>query len=94
MTKKFINKYLIPFWISFPEDKYYPIGLGVTAFSIEDAYSLLKELGIEHQETAKRTVIQENIKWDEIPYKQKVHPNMGPIVVRGVWYPHYNSGYI
>ncbi len=94
MSRKFINKHLIAFWISFPEDEYYPIGLGVTAFSIEDAYSLLEELGITAHKTAKQIEIEENIKWDELPHSQHVHRNMGPIVVRGVWFPNFNSGYI
>lgn len=91
MSKAFISKYLISYWISFPDDENYPVGFGVTAFSVEEAYTMLEDFGYNYHLNAQSVVIKENIKWEEIPYCDMVHPNMGPMVVRGVWYPHLNS---
>jgi hypothetical protein len=92
VSKGFINKYLVPYWISFPDNQYYPFGFGVTAFSVEDAYSIFEEFGFDYHKTAKEIKIIENIKYDEIPYSHKTELNMGPMVVRGIWFPHLNSG--
>jgi hypothetical protein len=54
VAKGFINKYLVPYWISFPEDEYYPFGFGVTAFSVDDAYSIFEEFGFDYHKTAKK----------------------------------------
>jgi hypothetical protein len=91
MATIFTDRRLIPFWFSFPEDKDYPIGVGVTAFNVEDAVDLLEEFEFFYHKTAIQIKITENVKWDEIPYAPTVHPKMGPIVVRGIWYPHLNS---
>jgi hypothetical protein len=81
-----MNKLLTAFWISFPEDSFAIKNFGVTAYSIDDAYSLLKVLGYDYYRTAKKIEVKENVKWDELE-ENHVRPNIGPIVVRGVWYP-------
>ena len=86
-----MNKYLIPFWISFPKNDNFPIGFGVTAYSTEDAFNLLEEFNYNYHQDAAEVKVIENIKWDEIPWPNKTYPNMGPIVVRGIWFPHHNS---
>ncbi len=90
MTKTQCNC-LTSFWISFPEDNEFPFGIGITAFTLHDAYSILENKGINYLKEAKIIEIIENIKWDDIPNKEKVHPEMGPIVVRGIWYPYLNT---
>jgi len=84
-----MDKYLTVFWISFPEDTYYPLGFGVTAFSVEDAFRLLEKYNFDYHNTAQYVKIKENVEWQELD--DHVRPNAGPIVVRGVWYPHFNS---
>jgi hypothetical protein len=81
-----MNKLLIAFWISFPKDSFPIKNFGVTAYSIDDAYSLLKEFGYDYRYIAKRIEIKENIAWDELE-ENHVRSNIGPIAVRGVWYP-------
>ena len=83
---------LTAFWITFPKDTNFPIGLGVTAHGIDDAYCLLEERGYEFHKTAKDVVIKENVKVGDLDYSHIVQ-NMGPIVVRGVWYPCQNVGW-
>ena len=85
-----MNKLLIAFWISFPEDNFPIRCFGVTAYSIDDAYALLEASGYDYHHIAKRININENVKWDDLEENQ-VQRNIGPIVVRGIWYPHLNS---
>ena len=85
-----MNKLLTAFWISFPEDNFHIKNFGVTAYSIEDAYSLLKEFGYDYPSIAKRIEIKENITRGELE-ENHVGANSGPIVVRGIWYPHLNT---
>lgn len=81
---------LIPYWISFPDDETFPMGFGVTAYSLEEAYFMLEQFGYDYHKRAVRVDVKVNVRWDELD-KLHVHPNMGPIVVRGIWYPHLNS---
>ena len=84
---------LTAFWISFPEDTNFPLGLGVTAYGIDDAYSLLEERGYEFHKQAKSINVKEQVTVEELDYSHIVQ-NMGPIVVRGVWYPCHNIGWV
>lgn len=81
---------LIPYWISFPDDVIFPMGFGVTAYSLAEAYSILEQFGFDYHRRAVRVIVKTNVKWDELD-ELHVHPNMGPIVVRGIWCPHLNS---
>ena len=83
---------LIAFWISFPEDSSFPVGLGVTAWSLEDAYRLLDAHGYDFHRRAARVSVRERISVADLDYRHVVM-NMGPIVVRGIWYPCLNVGY-
>ncbi len=82
---------LIPFWISFPDDPDFSMGLGVTAWSREDAYRLLEEQGYDFHVRARRVEVRDAISVSDLA--EHVRPNMGPIVVRGVWYPCFNVGF-
>jgi len=85
-----MDKLLTPYWISFPNIDFSIKTFGVTAYSIDDAYSLLKEFGYDYRTITNLVEVKENITWDELE-KNHVTPNMGPIVIRGIWYPHLNT---
>jgi hypothetical protein len=80
------------FWLSFPDNDNFPVGFGVTAYSLGDAYALLKANGYEFHERAARVEVREGITVAEIELNH-VRNNMGPIVTRGVWYPALNIGF-
>jgi hypothetical protein len=83
---------LISFWLAFPDDPTFPIGFGVTAWSVADAQSLLESNGYDFHLRAKRVLIREAVTPDAIDPKN-VAPNSGPHVCRGVWYPALNVGF-
>lgn len=80
------------FWISFPSDPEFPMGFGVTAWSQADAYCLLESNGYTFHLQAKKIRVREDVQFPELDQRHVV-PNMGPIVVRGVWYPALNVGF-
>lgn len=75
---------LTTFWIEGPD----PIGLGygVTAFSITDAFEILARAGCRLPDDKSTLRIRSNIKPADLDQRH-VCVNIGPIVVRGVWYP-------
>lgn len=81
---------LIPFWITTPTPRS-PIGFGVTAFSLPDALRILREAGYELPEDTAQLQITEGIKFSDLDQNHIV-PNMGPIVVRGIWFPFTSVG--
>ena len=80
------------YWFSFPENPYFPIGLGVTAWSLSDAYALLEANGYDFHKHASRVEVREGITVADLD-QMHVVGNMGPIVVRGIWYPALNIGF-
>ena len=66
------------------------MGMGVTAFSIEDANSIMEKLGYRFHLSGetKVKVISSTSELDQL----NIIPNMGPIIFRGLWYPCYNIG--
>ena len=80
------------YWFSFPENPYFPIGLGVTAWSLSDAYAMLEANGYDYHKRASRLEVREGVMVTDLDQNHVV-PNMGPIVVRGVWYPALNIGF-
>jgi len=87
-----MERILTSYWITFPEDRSAPLGIGVTAYSVEDAFRLLEERGYDYHRRMSRAEIRENIKIADLDQFHVV-PNMGPIVVRGIWYPCLNIGF-
>ena len=79
------------FWLTFPSQPDAPIGMGVTARSIEDAFVLLEQHGFDLHRRGPVTV-RENVTVADLD-QQHVVPNMGPIVFRGIWYPCLNIGF-
>ena len=83
---------LTAFWIV-PPGRHGPLGFGVTAYDIDDALSIIRSLGyatylptdlssLEITRGVRYTDLEEN----------HVRTNMGPIVVRGMWYPFVRIG--
>jgi hypothetical protein len=76
---------LISFWMqrhdAGPYDAY-----GVTGYSLADALHILREFGIELPEDMSSFKIVEGVRVSDLD-QNHVAPNIGPIVVRGVWYP-------
>ena len=82
---------LIAFWISYPKDLYFP-RQGVTALSRADAFRMLEAHGYDFHVRAVEVLVREGIAYDDIE-DAEVRRHMGPIVVRGIWYPCLNIGY-
>ena len=81
---------LTPYWIT-PCDPHGPFGLGVTAWNLEDAISLLREAGfVIDPSTAKVT---ENVRPDLVEHGDMVAKLAGPVTFRGVWHPCRNIGW-
>lgn len=81
------------FWISFPLDPNLPFGIGVTAYSEEDARMLLAERGINDWfANARQIVVKEGVRNQDLDQRNVV-PNIGPLQFRGVWYPCMNIGF-
>jgi hypothetical protein len=83
---------LTAFWIA-THNHLGPIGFGVTARSIEDALGLILAAGYTRYlpTDASALDVTEGVRFAHItdPY---VRSHMGPIVVRGLWYPFRSVG--
>lgn len=80
---------LISFWIE-GTDSIGPIGFGVTAWSLDDAFELIREY--EYNIDADRAVVHRDVRPHEVDWWH-VAPNSGPFVFRGIWYPCLNIGW-
>jgi hypothetical protein len=81
---------LIPFWIV-PPSKHGPLGYGITAFSLEDALAIIEDAGYSLPEDKSVLRIIEGVRVSDLDQLHVV-PNMGPIVVRGLWFPFTKVG--
>ena len=83
---------LIAFWIKppFPSG---PYGLGVTARSLADALAILRAVGYGRYlpDSLEGVQITEGITVGQLD-AWHVATNMGPISVRGIWYPFAGVG--
>ena len=80
---------LTAYWVVPEEQRNVPFGIGVTARSREDALGLIGEVGWPLD--AARATVREHVRFEDLePY---VVQHMGPMVVRGVWYPCRNVGF-
>ena len=82
------GSWLISYWIT-TGNRWGPLGFGVTAFSIEDASRLISAEGFDIPKTLEELQVRENITFAELDQNHVV-PNMGPMIMRGVWYPRCN----
>jgi hypothetical protein len=82
------------FWITFPKATgcTFPIGFGVTAWSEADAFRLLEQQGYDQHRRAEEIVVTADVNVTDLDPRNVV-PVMGPIVVRGIWYPPMNVGW-
>ncbi len=66
------------------------LGVGVTAFSIEDAEIILSDIVSRHHLDVEITSVIENVNIQELD-QGFVIPNMNPPNFRGVWFPMLNE---
>jgi hypothetical protein len=78
------------FWIKTPF-KHYPLGFGVTAYSLEDAIKIIKAWGYELPDDVGILSVREGVTVSALD-EPHVVANMGPIVNRGMWYPFVGLG--
>jgi hypothetical protein len=80
------------YWVV-PPSEHGPLGIGVTAWSLDDAVAIMNSEGYGRWLPADRRdlVVTEGITVAELDQRHIV-PNMGPIVVRGIWYPFTRIG--
>ena len=71
----------------FPMDRGY--GIGVTAFSEDEARSLAEETNAKYGQRGAIGPVVVDIDVSTLDAKH-VLPNIGPPVIRGVWYPQLN----
>jgi hypothetical protein len=78
---------LTAFWIKSPL-RHAPLGFGVTAWSLDDALGIIETLdyGRFLPNDKAGMQVREGITVDELD-QPHVAANMGPIAVRGMWYP-------
>lgn len=83
---------LTAFWIV-PPGRHGPLGLGVTAHSLDDALALIRDsnYGAYLPEDLDSLKITEGVRVDDLEPRY-VREHMGPIVVRGIWYPFVRVG--
>ncbi len=78
---------LTAYWVESPLP-HAPLGFGVTGWSLDDALSIIRALDYSRYLPDDRTSMRvtEGITVAELDQPHGV-ANMGPIVVRGMWYP-------
>jgi len=80
---------LTSFWI-LPHGSIQTQGFGVTAFSVDDAFRLLRERGYDFPDR-NSVKIEPGVRPTDLDPKH-IAPNCGPTVLRGVWYPFSKVG--
>ena len=81
---------LTALWIDGPDPRG-PLGYGVTAFSLTDALEIVRRAGYRLPEDASALRVRADIRPADIEHRF-VREHMGPIVVRGLWYPFIDVG--
>jgi hypothetical protein len=78
---------LTTFWIKSPV-KQAGLGFGVTAWSLSEALNIIGALGYRHYlpEDLNEVCVDEGVTVEHLD-QGHVLPNMGPIIMRGMWYP-------
>lgn len=78
------DKALKSYWIV-PPSEHGPLGFGVTAFDLDDALQIISRFGYQLSQDAGALKVIENVRPTNLD--RHVVMNMGPIIVRGMWYP-------
>jgi len=81
------NPLLKAYWIEAPAIPH--LGLGVTAFSRDDAFQILSASGYTLSPDDPTVRVTEGIQIADLD-QYHIIPNMGPIIFRGVWFPRAN----
>lgn len=81
---------LTPFWIDGPAPRGL-LGCGVTAFSLTDALEIVRRAGYGLPDDTSTLRVRVDIKPADIEHSY-VREHMGPIAVRGLWYPFIDVG--
>ena len=81
---------LTAFWIEGPDPRG-PLGYGVTAFSITDAFEIVQRAGFELPDDKSKLRVRVDVRPVDIEHRH-AREHMGPIVVRGLWYPFNETG--
>ena len=83
---------LIAYWIV-PPNKNGPLGFGVTARSLDDALEIIQGMRYEEFLPSDRAALH-IVKGVSVAQLDQwnVVPRMGPIAVRGMWYPFITTG--
>lgn len=66
------------------------LGCGVTAHDKKDAIELLKEKVFKSWADVPVLHVKENISLDDLE-QNHVAPNIGNMMIRGIWYPNFGS---
>ncbi len=82
---------LTAFWIEGP-DRRGPLGYGVTAFSFADALEIVRRACYQLPEDSSTLRVRADIRPGDIEHRF-VREHMGPIAVRGMWYPFIDVGF-
>jgi hypothetical protein len=87
-----MNPLLTAYWIVPPDPNWtLSFSFGVTAYSLADALAIIRDSGYELPEDIGTLQIREDVRYDDLE-PNHVRTNMGPIVVRGLWYPFRRVG--
>jgi hypothetical protein len=88
------GSWLTSYWITSPS-QHGPFGYGVTAFSLEEALRFIRAegFGLYLPDNLAELSVIENITFQQLD-QNNVVPNMGPMVIRGMWYPCRNIGWV
>ncbi len=83
---------LTPYWIV-PPAPHGPLGFGVTARSLDDALRIIRSLGFGCYlpDDLNTLAVREGVTVADLD-RPHVVAHMGPIVVRGMWYPFITVG--
>ena len=81
---------LTAFWIKGPAPRG-PHGYGVTALSIADAYEIVQRAGYQLPDDKNKLQVQADVGPADLD--RHVRNHMGPIAVRGLWYPFIDVGH-
>ena len=81
-----VNNLLTAYWIEF-EGWGLASQFGVTAYSLDDAQFLLKQLWFNKTEMPVIKAVTENIQFKDLD-QNDVAPYIGPITERGIWFPY------